>query len=123
MAKKNPKSKPATKGDIDKLQRQIKERSTHRDLELWGGQLQHQMQEFQHVVEKKIETSRQELAKLIREEGEKTRRQMSEDVEGYVEHKAADLLGVTGDEVKLMQDKQADHEERLTKVEKTIGVR
>lgn len=94
----------------------LKGYATQRDLELWGGQLQHQMQELrvemQNMEHRLIENIPIQLGKML-----------DERIAAYTEHKAADLLGVTGDEVKLIQDKQADHEARLTKVEKTIGVR
>ena len=99
-----------------RIEKKLEGYATQRDLELWGGQLQHQIQELRTEM-KNIEH------RLIENIPKQVARIMDERMEALLEHKAADLLGVTGDEVKLIQKKQADHEERITKVEKTIGVR
>jgi hypothetical protein len=71
--------------------------ATQHDLEIWGNQLSLQIEDIGNKIMKHIDAA--------------------------IENRASDLLGVAGDEVKLIKDKTENHEERIVTLEKHAGVR
>lgn len=99
--------------------------ATHGDLNVWGGKLQEDIQEVRDALVKKPdkEDLRSELTRKADKAdleiwARKIMDHFDRHMEAYVENKASILLGVKHDEVREIQRKAKDHEERITVLER-----
>ena len=101
--------------------------ATHGDLNIWGNQITKILEEkadkgdLKNLVTK--DDLKQELAKYAtKEDIQKAVKQITdhfdEHIDTTVENRAADLLGVKKDEVREIQRKVKNHEERITVLER-----
>jgi len=91
----------AMKGDINTLKEDIKAMKGEHDEKFTTIE-----EQFQKVLE------------YIREDGEETRRHFDVTVE-QIRH---DLEGANKDKIETLDDAKVDHEERITHLEKVVGV-
>lgn len=88
------------------------------DLETWGGQLTLNFNKDIQQVETKLE---EVFSHKLDAWGEKIIKHFDQNIEAWIENRAADLLGVKHDEIRLIQDKQKNHDARIGKIEERIG--
>lgn len=104
--------------------------ATHGDLNIWGGQLRTEIEGVKNEVQKsrqetngrldKIENkldqfaTKEDLGKIAK----KITDHFDKHIESFVENRAANLLGVKHDEVREIQRKVKDHEQRITTLER-----
>lgn len=144
MAKKQ--SKPATKEDIQKLAQATREdiqklaRSTKEDIQELVQSTKEDIQELARMVARAFEkvatkeelkhyATKEDLANMkqeIIEEVTENARKLQKETHFYfdaaVENIHVDLAGANKDEISLIQDKHANHEKRITKLEDRVGV-
>ncbi len=108
--------------------------ATRRDLEIWGGKISLDMKDFKREIRGELKDFKGEIRGDMKEfkkdigeivisaiqEGMKD---VVERMDGIVESRTHDLLGVSHDEIVSIQDKSNNNEVRIEKLEKRIGVR
>lgn len=93
--------------------------ATHGDLNIWGGKIQEDIQEVRDDLgEVKLELAKKADKADLEKWAKKIMDHMDKHLEAYVENKASILLGVKHDEVREIQRKAKDHEERIAVLER-----
>lgn len=97
--------------------------ATHGDLNIWGGKIQEDVQEVRGEVQEVREEVKEVKQQVNRLEGKVDRLEGKVDkildhIDVAVEIQAEKLLGVKHDEVREVQRKVKDHEERITVLER-----
>lgn len=87
--------------------------ATHGDLAIWGGQ-----------IGAEVRASEERLRQEMRASEQRTRRyfdrrfdELFEHIETVVENRLVDLGAARNDQVLVLKDTQADHEERIVRLE------
>lgn len=102
---------------------------TQPDLMAFGKQLAERLISQLTVIVKSIVKSevraevRKEVRKEVRASEKRVIKTLADQMEALLENRGSEWLGVTGEGVKLMKDKQQEHEERITTVEERVGLR
>lgn len=97
--------------------------ATTADVRAAKGELKMELAELEKRSNQRQEDSEKRLDKKFDRAVARITHIVLKQMEILLENRGAQWLGVTGEEVKLMKNKQDDHEERITTVEQKIGLR
>ncbi|MEK7557562.1 MAG: hypothetical protein AAB538_06275 [Patescibacteria group bacterium] len=86
--------------------------ATHGDLNIWGGKIQEDIQEIRGELAMK--PNKEDLEKFAK----KITDHFDKHIEAFVENRASQLLGVKHDEIREIQRKVKNHEQRITVLER-----
>jgi hypothetical protein len=80
-------------------------------------------------LKKEMDTKFDAMVRFIKEQGEETRRYIDtkeketrRHFDVVAENIHQDVAGAVADKIKLVEEKQEDHEKRITRVETTVGI-
>lgn len=94
---------------------------TQVDLLAFGKQLAEQLIGQLTVVVKSVVKT--EVRKEVQASEKRVIKTLGYQMEALLENRGAEWLGASGEEVKLMKDKQQEHEVRIATVEQRVGLR